>query len=72
MIWDYAKLLGRMRQKSLTQTELAEMAGISPCSLNLKLNNKREFRQSEIHAICAALNIDVQQIGAYFFETGNS
>lgn len=41
----------------LTQQEVAEKIGISYQSLSLKINNKREFKQSEISKLCEILNI---------------
>lgn len=66
-IYDYSKLLGRLREKRITQSELANKLGISECSLNLSLNNKRPFRQSEISGICEQLLIPSESIDAYFF-----
>lgn len=46
--YNYSKLRGRLRELGLTQLEFAKKIGISECSLNLALNNKRGFRQGEI------------------------
>lgn len=67
MEYNYQKLLGVMREKGFTQEMLAKKSSMSVASLNLKLNNKREFRQSEIRLISAALNLKVGDIGDYFF-----
>lgn len=37
-------------------------------SLNLKLNNKSEFSQEEIHKACDALGLSRTQIPEYFFK----
>lgn len=66
-IYDYSKLLGRLKEKNLTQDQLAVKIGISPASMNLKLNNKSPFKQNEILAICDVLDIDYSEIPAYFF-----
>ena len=63
--YDYSKLLGRMRELGKTQEDVAKAAGISPSTLNQKLNTDREFRQTEMKAICAFL--DIQDIDLYFF-----
>lgn len=55
--YDYSKLLGRMRELGKTQEDVAKAAGISPSTLNQKLNTDREFRQTEMKAICAFLDI---------------
>lgn len=65
--YDYSKLLGRMREKSFTQDELAKSIGISSTSMNLSLKNKRQFKQKEMFAICCFLNIDLEDIDDYFF-----
>lgn len=69
MEYNYQKLLGIMREKGFTQEMLAKKSNMSAASLNLKLNNKREFRQSEIRLISATLNLKVGDIGNYFFYT---
>lgn len=67
MSYDYLKLLGRLREKGFTQSDLARKIGLSECSLNFSLNNKRPFRQSEISKICEVLSISDDQIITYFF-----
>lgn len=62
--YDYSKLLGRMRELGKTQEDVAKAAGISPSTLNQKLNTAREFRQTEMKAICAFL--DIHDIDLYF------
>ena len=65
--YDYSKLLGRMKEKGYTQEKLASEAGISAATMNLKLGNKRDFKQDEIGAICQILDIAFADIPAYFF-----
>lgn len=67
MEYNYSKLFGLIREKNLTQIDLAKLADISYASLNLKLNNKAIFRQSEISRICDVLNIQPDDIPKYFF-----
>lgn len=67
MSFDYSKLLGRMREKNITQEVLAERIGNTPATLSLKLNNKAKFKQSEIADICKILDISSNLIGTYFF-----
>ena len=69
MAFDYSKLLGLMREKQITQNELASKIGNTAATLNLKLNNKAKFKQCEIVQICDILGIDGDNIGAYFFTT---
>lgn len=65
--YDYSKLLGRMREKLITQSHLASVLGLSETSLNRKIKNKTEFRQSEISKICECLEIPNEHIDSYFF-----
>lgn len=65
--YDYSLLLGRIREKGFTQERLAKQLGISACSLNFSLNNKRNFRQDEILKICKILDIPGKSIERYFF-----
>ncbi len=67
MKYNYQKLLGAMREKGFSQESLARTMHISPASLNLKLNNKREFRQSEMQQIFDALELPIGSISKYFF-----
>lgn len=67
MKFNYNKLLGLMKEKQITQLELAEKLGITTPTLSLKLNNKARFKQGEIVTICDFLGIDAGSIGSYFF-----
>lgn len=66
-VYDYSKLLGRMRERGFTQEKLAKTLGISETSVNLTLNNKRSFRQDEISKTADALGIKPKSIEEYFF-----
>lgn len=66
-IYNYDKLLGRMKEKRFTQDGLAAKIGISATSMNLSLNNKRDFKQEEILSVCDQLSIPVARIPEYFF-----
>ena len=67
MVFDYSKLLGRIKECGFTQETLAKHIGIAESSMCLKLNNKANFRQTEIFLICNALEIEIDEIGVYFF-----
>ena len=43
MSFKYAKLSGRIKEKFKTQERFAEAMNMSPRSISLKLNNKREI-----------------------------
>ena len=66
--YNYAKLTGRMRERGYTQESLAKALGISACSLNLTLNNKRNFRQDEILRASELLDIPPSDFTGYFFD----
>ena len=67
MVFDYSKLLGRIKECGFTQESLAKHVGITESTLCLKLNNKANFRNLEIFLISEALNIASCEIGVYFF-----
>lgn len=67
MQFDYSKLLGRIKECGFTQETLAKRIGIAESSMCLKLNNKADFRKIEVFLICEALEIEIHEIGAYFF-----
>ena len=67
MKFDYSKLLGRIKEYGLTQEILALKIGMSVSTLSFKLNNKAVFSQREIIKICALLDIEIVEIGVYFF-----
>lgn len=65
--YDYSKLKGRMKQKGITQEELALEIGIDKSTLSLKLNNQSLFTQDEINKIVKILEIPAEEIKEYFF-----
>ena len=65
--YDYSELLGLMKAKKLRQEDLAQKIRMNPATLNLKLNNKSEFTQSQIRQICAVLEIPLNLVSKYFF-----
>ncbi len=67
MEYNYAKLLGKIKECGYTQESFAKKIGISACSLNLTLNNKRDFRQDEILKAGTALGVSPDQLHDYFF-----
>jgi DNA-binding XRE family transcriptional regulator len=67
MLYDYSKLLGKIRELGYTQETLAKAVRMSESTLNLKLNNKGNFKQAEIKKICMVLCISTEEIGEYFF-----
>lgn len=67
MIFNYAKLLGRIKEYGFTHEELANKIGIAPSTFSAKMNNKYSFAITEIDAICNVLEISKDEIGLYFF-----
>lgn len=58
---DKALLKSFLALKSMTMQELSDKTGISLSSLNYKLNEAREFRQSEIKAIQDVLELSNEE-----------
>ncbi len=67
MIYDYSKLLGKIKEKCGTQINFACLLGLSERSLSLKLSGKRQWTQKEIGKICKILDIKTTDIPVYFF-----
>lgn len=61
------KLKALMVEHGFTQSELAMCLGISTHSLNRKINNKCEFKASEISNLIVLLLID--DVNTIFFDT---
>ena len=66
-MYDYAKLKGRTKEAGYRQEEVGACAGLTPTTYSLKINNKGEFKQKEIEAICRLLQIPADEIPSYFF-----
>ena len=67
MAFNYAKLLGRIKEFGFLQEEIAEKIGISPGTLSAKLNNKSSFTDKEIVCVAEILCIPQDEISLYFF-----
>lgn len=60
-----------IREKGLKKAFLAEKIGLTPAGFYNCLNNKAEFRASQINTLCALLGIeDLQTKEAIFFAAG--
>lgn len=64
---DTALLRSYMALRKINTQELAKMIGMSVASLSYKINNIREFKQSEISAIQVALDLTDEQRDSVFF-----
>ena len=65
--YNYSKLLGKMRERGLTQETLALQCGVELSTLNRKLRGRGEWKQGEIIKACDAVGIDYADIPVYFF-----
>lgn len=59
------KLKAKMVEAGITQAELAKILGISYQAMNYKINNRSEFKVSEIEAVASAL--EIRNKDEYFF-----
>ena len=50
-------LAAAIKAKGLTQRDVADVLNISSSAFSFKMNNKTEFKASEIKAICILLDI---------------
>lgn len=64
---DSRKLKAVIMEKGYTQEQIAKLAGMSHPTFNYKVNNKVEFKASEIHTISSLLDLTKQQVMDIFF-----
>lgn len=67
LLYDYKKLRGKIVEKFATLQNFARAMEWSERTLSLKINNKRYWKQSEIIKACKILDINKEDIVAYFF-----
>lgn len=67
MTKDFSKLSGKIVEKYGTQYNFALALGLSERSLSLKLNNKVGWRDEEMERAIDLLDLDLNDIPAYFF-----
>lgn len=65
--YDYSLLQNKIKEEGYSQTSLAKELGMARNSMNLKLNNRAHFTQSEIIKLSYLLGISGDEIGEYFF-----
>lgn len=68
-VYNYSKLLGRIKEKFGTQEKFALSLGIGRVSLSQCLNGRVEFSQSEILRACELLKISKNDVSEYFLNT---
>ena len=61
------KLKGKIMERGMTIQSLADEMNITSVALSSKINNKSEFRVSEINTIVAKLQLSSQEILSIFF-----
>lgn len=66
-MFDYTKLCNRITELFSCDVNFAIKMGISERTLSLKLNNKSEFKQSEIIKASKLLKLSNKEILSYFF-----
>ena len=66
-IFDYSRLLGKIKEKCNTQNEFARQMKMSRTSLSKRLNNLIDFTSDEILRACKILEIGDSDIPLYFF-----
>lgn len=60
-------LKARMKEKSVTQKEIADVLGIAPPTVSQKINGIRPMDLEEAKTIAERLDIDSSEFGFYFF-----
>ena len=66
-MFDYSKLLGKIKEVYGTQEAFAEAMGVSLSAINLRLNGKVEWKAPDIAKACALLHIPLEDAHLYFF-----
>lgn len=64
-----AKLKSKIVENGMTQLIVAQKIGITPTTLNYKINNKIEFRAGEIQKLSMILNLNAEELSGIFFTT---
>lgn len=61
------KLKAVILEKGFTQEQIAEMLGMTIATFNYKVNNKSEFKASEIKKLGEILHLTAEEVNAIFF-----
>lgn len=61
------KLKAAIAESGLNQEQIAEMLGVSLCTLNYKLNGTSEFKASEIKKLAELLKMENETMVKIFF-----
>ena len=60
------KLKAVILERGMTQEQVADAMGISPVTLNRKINNKREFTVSEVKQLQTILKLTDEEVRLIF------
>lgn len=66
-MFNYNKLSNKITEIFSCDVNFAIKMGFSERTLSLKLNNKSEWKQTEIIKACNLLDIEISEIDVYFF-----
>lgn len=64
---DYSKLIGRIIEKFGTRSAFAEAMGKKLEAISRRLNNKAQWQTEEYILACELLDIQPEEVYAYFF-----
>ena len=64
--YDYSKLRGKIIEVFGNQEKFSEAIGLSDRSVNHRMQNNRDWTQSDIEKVCEVLNIDREDVHLYF------
>lgn len=62
-----AKLKAKIVEKGMVQEEIAQALGMTIATFNYKVNNKREFKASEIKKLSEHLCLTAEEVNTIFF-----
>lgn len=61
------KLKAVILERGFTQEQIAEMLGMTIATFNYKVNNKSEFKASEIKKLGEILHLTAEEVNTIFF-----
>lgn len=61
------KLKAVILERGFTQEQIAALLGMTIATFNYKVNNKSEFKASEIKKLSEILNLTAEEVNAIFF-----
>jgi transcriptional regulator with XRE-family HTH domain len=62
-----AKLKAKIVEKGMVQEEIAQALGMTIATFNYKVNNKSEFKASEIKKLGEILHLTAEEVNIIFF-----